>query len=458
MRGLGLLAATAILIGDVIGTGVFLKARVMTCNVGTPGMVVTVWVVAGLLSVAGALTYAELAARMPRAGGEYVFIREAYGPLLGFLYGWTRFFVANTGGIAGLAAGFAIFVNIVSGDGLSGHAWRLGPLQIGGLQLVAIAGIAIATIINCAAIVVSGRIALLLTLLKVSLVLGVGVAAAFLAQGTWSHYALSAAGVGACEGVPASARGGFAGFGAAMLGALWAYNGWNEITYIGEEIKDPRRNLPLAIMGGIGIIAALYIFANAAYFYVLSPHEIAAMPASAAVATEAVTRALGPAAAGIMAAAMATSIFGSLQISSLLCGRIPYAMARDRLFFRALDRVSPRSRVPIRALVAQAAWSIVLVLSGSYDTLTDYAIFSILIFVGLATASIFVFRRRASAGEDTYRMWGYPVVPILFMLVSVWLIGNTLSATPERALAGLGLMACGLPFYWYWHRWREEPS
>ena len=453
VRGLGLLAATAIVIGDVIGTGVFLKARVMTCNVGTPGMVVTVWVVAGLLSLAGALTYAELAALMPRAGGEYVFIREAYGPLPGFLYGWTRFFVASTGGVAGLAAGFAIFINILSGGALQGRVLTFGPagheIVVSGLQWMAIAAIALVTIVNCAAVAVSGRVAVGLTVVKIALVLGVGLSAVLLADGRWAHFALSDAG-GVCEGVAAAARGGVAGFGAAMLGALWAYNGWNEVTYVAEEVKNPQRNLPIAIVGGISVIAALYIFANAAYYYVLTPTDVAGIPAASSVATEVITRSLGAGAATAMAGAMAMSIFGSLLISSLVCGRIPYAMARDGIFFSTLARVSPRTRVPIRALVAQSAWAVVLVLSGSYDTLTDYAIFCILIFVSLATASVFVFRRRLPAVERPYRTWGYPVVPILFMLVSGWLVINTLLTTPGRALAGLGLMACGLPFYWYW--------
>jgi len=468
VRGLGVSAATAIVIGDVIGTGVFLKARVMTCNVGTPGMVMAVWVVAGLLSVAGALTYAELAALMPRAGGEYVFIRQAYGPLPGFLYGWTRFFVATGGSVAGLATGFAIFINVVSGGSLQSHAIKVGllgyELPITGLQAMAIAAILVATIANSVAVAVSGRIAVVLTLLKIALVLGVGLTAMLLAHGTWTHYALANDG-GTCEGVAAAARGGAAGFGAAMLGALWAYNGWNEVTYVAEEVKDPKRNLPVAIIGGIGIIAALYIFANVAYFYVLSPTEVATIPASSSVATEVVTRALGGGAAIVLAGAMATSIFGSLQIASLVCARIPYAMARDGLFFSALAQVSPKSRVPIRALVAQGVWSTILVLSGSYDTLTDYAIFAILIFVGLATASVFVFRRRIvrlkpdattevrlRPDATVYRTWGYPVVPILFLLVSAWLVINTVMTTPGRALAGLGLMACGLPFFWYWRK------
>jgi APA family basic amino acid/polyamine antiporter len=452
VRGLGLVAAGAILIGDVIGTGVFLKARVMTCNVDTPGLVVAAWVVGGLLSLTGALTYAELAAMMPRAGGEYVFIREGYGPLPGFLYGWTRFFVATTGSMAGLASGFAIFANVVTKGALNTLALPIVPgarLAVTGLQAAAIAAIVVVTLLNCAAITFSGRVATGFTVLKVSLVLAVGLGALFLADGSWVHFALSTGG-GGCHDVPSAARGGAAGFGAAMLGALWAYNGWNEVTYVAEEVREPGRNLPVAIIGGIAIVASLYIFANVMYFYVLSPTEIANLSTSSSVATEVVTRVLGPGAASVMAAVMAMSIFGSLLISSLVCARIPYAMARDRIFFRALDRVSARTRVPIRALVAQAAWAIVLVSSGSYDVLTDYAMFSVLIFLWLATASVYVFRRRMPAAERPYRTWGYPITPALFLLVSGWIVINTVLTTPGRALAGLGLMALGLPFYWYW--------
>lgn len=461
MRGLGALAAMAIVIGDVIGTGVFLKARVMTCNVETPGLVLAAWVVAGLLSLAGALTYAELAAMMPRAGGEYVFISRAYGPLPGFLYGWTRFFVAGSGAVAGLAAGFAIFVNILSGGAFAARLATVdlpaGQLAISGVQGIAILAVLVVTIVNCTTVAVSGRIAVVLTAFKIALLLAVGLGAMLLAQGSWAHLAMTGHD-GACEGVAAAARGGFGGFGAAMLGAMWAYNGWNEVTYVAEEVKDPQRNLPLAIIGGISVIGALYLIANVAYFYVLTPREIANIPEASAVATEVVSRMLGAGAATAMAGVLAVSIFGALQIASLTNGRIPYAMARDGLFFRALAQVNGRTRVPVRALIAQAAWAIVLVLSGSYDVLTDYAIFTILIFVSLTTASVYLFRRREPDAPRSYRTWGYPVVPALFLLVSGWLIVNTLLTTPGRAVAGLGLMALGLPFYAYWTKQLPTPT
>jgi basic amino acid/polyamine antiporter, APA family len=459
IRGIGLLAATSIVVGGVIGTGVFLKARVMTCNVGAPRMVIIVWIVAGLFSLAGALTYAELAAMMPRAGGEYLFIREAYGPLWGFLYGWMRFFVATSGGQAALAAGFAIFFNVVTGGMLGTNYFTLDlagyQAGFGGVQALAITAIFVITLVNCAAVSTGGNIASAFTVLKVVLVTGVGVGAFLLARGDWGHFALSRAS-GACEGVEPWARGGISGFGAAMIGALWAYNGWNELTYVAGEVSHPQRNLPLALIGGIGVLGVLYVFVNSSYLYVLTPDEVAGVPTSSSVATEVLGRFVGPVAGRLMAGAMAMSTFGALLVAILLGARIPYAMARDGLFFRYLAHVSPRTCVPIRALLAQALWASFLVLSGSFDTLTDYSMFAILIFVALAASSVFVLRRKMPGAERPYRTWGYPVVPMLFLVVSGLLIGNTLLTVPRQALAGLGLLALGLPFYWYWSRQHKE--
>jgi basic amino acid/polyamine antiporter, APA family len=455
VRGLGLTAAVSIVIADVVGTGVFLKARVMTCNVETPWLALTVWVIAGLLSVAGALTYGELAAMMPRAGGEYVFVREAYGRLWAFLFGWMRFFIGNTGGIAALAAGLGIFLNVLVSGALAAHVYRVdvGSVRyaVTGVELVAIGAILLVTVINSAAVAVGGRIASVLATLKVLLILGLGTAALFFAPGDWTHLAHSGAG-GVCEGIAAAARGGVAGFGAAMMAALWAYNGWNEMTYVSGEISNPRRNLPLALIAGIAIVGALYVFVNAAYFYVLEPAAVASVPLSSSVATEVLAQFLGPSAVKVMAAALVMSIFSALQVASLVCARVPYAMASDGLFFRALGRLSPHTHVPVRALVAQSAWSIILVLSGSFDALTDYAIFSILLFSGLITSSIFVLRRRRPDAERAYRTWGYPVTPALFLVVVGYLLVNAFVTSPVQAFTGLGLILAGLPFYWYWNR------
>ena len=456
VRGLTLVAAISIVVGNVIGTGVFLKARVMTCNVGTPGMVLTVYVVAGLLSLAGALTYAELDAMMPKAGGEYVFLREAYGPRWAFLYGWMSFFIGKAGSQAALGVSFAIFLNILLGGVLSGQYLTVNifgyVVPFGKLQLVALAAIAIVTLINCAAVKVSGGVAALLTGIKIGLVLLVGVGAFFLAQGgDWSHFGLSNVG-GACEGVAASARSGFAGFGAAMLGALWAYDGWNNVTLVAGEVQNPHSNLPRALIGGMLLVTGLYIFVNFAYFYALPPTEIANVSLGSSVATEVARKFLGPLAISLIAAALLSSTFGTLHTSILTGARVPYAMAQDRLFFKSLSTVSPHTHVPIGALIAQAVWACILTLSGSFDALTDYAIFGLWIFYALVTASVFVFRRRMANIERPYRTWGYPVVPILFLIVAALLLINTVLTTPRQAITGVGLIAVGLPVYWYWTR------
>ncbi|HTV02201.1 MAG TPA: amino acid permease [Luteitalea sp.] len=454
VRGLGLLAAFSLVVGNVIGTGVFLKARVMTCNVDTPGMVIAVWVIAGVMSLLGALTYAELATVLPEAGGEYVFIRKAYGRLLGFLYGWTRFFVATAGSLAALATGFAIFATALLGL-RDWHATIFLPFgqSIDDVQALAIIAIWTVTLINCADVSTGGRVASVLTVTKIALVSAVGLGAFLLADGSWANYGLSGAG-GTCEAVDAAARGGMAGIGAAMMAALWGYNGWNEVTYVAGEVKDPSRALPLAIIGGILTVATLYVTVNAGYFYVLTPQQVASVPASGAVATVAATEFLGPAATRLMSGLLSVSVLTALQIVALVGARIPYAMAQDGVFFRSLATLSPRTRVPVRALLAQAVWASVLVVSGSFDTLTDYVIFAVLIFMGLATASVFVFRRTMPDVPRPYKTWGYPVVPVLFLITAGWLIVNTLQTSPTQALSGLGLVALGVPFYLYWTRSR----
>jgi basic amino acid/polyamine antiporter, APA family len=468
VRGLGLAASVSIVVGSVIGTGIFLKTRVMMCNVESPWLVIAAWVAAGFLSLAGALTYAELAAMMPRAGGEYVFIREGYGRPLAFLYGWTQFAVAYTGSQAAKGVSFAIFLNIFMRE--YGHPidYAYFTLHIGGydfpfgnLQVIALAIIIAATLVNCLAVRVSGNVSVILTALKILIVLGVGVGAFLLARGNWANFSLSGAG-GACEGVEATARSGVAGlsagFGAAMLGALWAYDGWSNVTIVAGEVKNPQRNLPLALIGGILIVAALYIFANFAYLYVLSPVEVSSVAKASSVATEVARKFLGPAAVSAIAMAMMVSTLGSLHTGTLAGARISYAMAKDGLFFRPLARLSERSRVPVNALILQCVWSCVLALSGSFDTLTDYVIFAAWIFYALNTASVFIFRRRMPNAERPYRTLGYPVLPILFLLAAGWLIYNTLRATPKQALIGLGIIALGLPIYFYWARknsWQE---
>ena len=455
VRGLGLTAAASVNIANMIGTGVFLKTRVMTCNVGTPLMVLLVWIAAGVLSFAGALTFAELGTMMPQAGGDYVYIREAYGRRWGFLFGWTQSLVARTAAQAALAISFAIFLNILLGGALervyaTPHVFGY-PVPIGRLQLVALGTLATTTAINCAAVFWGGAVASWLTVIKVGLVLVVGLGGLFLSPGHWGHLLMGSAG-GACEGVSPAARGGVAGFGAAMLGALWAYDGWANIAPLAGEVRDPQRTLPRAFLFGVAIVGLLYVFANLAYYYVLSPAEVASVSISSSVATEVASRFMGATAITLMAAALMLSSFGSLHTSVLTAARFPYAMARDGLFFRSLSAISPRTHVPVRALLAQGGWACVLALSGSYDRLTDYAIFALWTFYGLSIGAVFILRRRRPDAERPYRTWGYPWVPLAFLLVTVWLVVNTVLTATVQSLIGLGLMALGLPVYEYWSR------
>src|SRR5215471_14486359 len=459
VRGLGLVAAISVNVANVIGTGVFLKARVMTCNVGTPGKALTVWLVAGLLSLAGALTYAELLAMMPRAAGEYGIMRDAYGRPWGFIYGWTQFAIARSASAAALAVGFAIFLNQLLNGALAVNFFTIHlpyglEIPFGRLQLVALGAIALTVLINCAAVTFSGGVATFLTAIKVVLLIGVGLGAFFYSSGDWSHLVHANAG-GTCEGV-AITTGGLAGFAAAMLGALWAYDGWNNITFLAGEVKNPERNLPLGLIISMFLVMGLYLLVNLGYYHVLTPTEVASVPASLSVAAEVVHRLLGAIALTLMAAAMMMSSFGALHASILATSRVPYAMARDRLFFEGLSKLSPRTHVPIRSLIVLGVWSSMLTLSGSYDTLTDSAIFALTIFYAFVAGSVFIFRRRLPDASRPYRTWGYPVVPIVFLVVTAWLILRTIWDNPKQSAIGLGLILIGVPVYLIWSKRDRE--
>ena len=458
VRGLGLIAAISIIIGNVIGTGVFLKARVMTCNVGSPQYVILVWIAAGILSLAGALTYAELAAMMPKAGGTYNFLREAYGRLASFLFGWMQIFIAKAGSQASVAVAFGIFLNDLLGGGLKQVLFTTeifgSKFEFSNLQLIAIVLIVLVTILNCASVSVSGNIATVLTVVKIALILLVGLGAFMLASGSFGNFSQIAT-AGTCEDVAANVRYGaveytlFAGFAAAMLGALWGYDGWDNLTYVAGEIKNPQRNIPLALVGGTALIIVLYVFVNAAYFYVLDANAIASVSKDSSVAREVATKFLGAGAITLMAAGLMGSSFGTLHTSVLTGARIPYAMAQDGMFFKSLSKVSETTRVPVRALVMQGVWACILALSGSFDTLTDYVIFGSWIFYALATSSIFVFRIKYPEMERPYRAFGYPIVPILFLIVATWLLVTTLVNSPTQSFIGIGLILLGLPIYFY---------
>jgi APA family basic amino acid/polyamine antiporter len=458
IRGLGLLAATSVIVANVIGTGVFLKARVMTCNVGSPGWVLTAWIAAGLLTLAGALTYAELAAMKPKAAGEYVFLRDAYGRRTSFLFGWMTMLIAKPGGQAAVSVAFAIFLNDFLGGKLKSVLFAVNiwgyPYELTTLQVVAVMAIVIFTTLNCASVSVGGQIAGYFTGVKIALILTVGLGSFFLADGTFANFGLSGAG-GACEAVADSVKYGaagytfLAGFGAAMLGALWGYDGWNNLTFLAGEVKDPKKNIPRSLIGGTLLIMTLYVVVNAAYYYVLTPEAIASISTNSSVAQEVGLKFLGSAALSLMTVGLMLSSAGTLHTSILGGARVPYAMARDGLMFRSLGKLSKGTRVPVGALIVQGAWACVLAISGSFDTLTNYMIFGSWIFYTLVGTSIFVFRKKYPDAERPYKAFGYPVVPILFILTAGGLLVNTVISDTFNSLVGIILILLGLPVYYY---------
>jgi basic amino acid/polyamine antiporter, APA family len=441
VRGLTLIPATALIVTNVIATGVFVKARVMTCNVGTPWMVLLAYLFAGILTLGGALTFAELSAMMPRSGGQYNYIGAAFGRVWAFLYGWMETLLDGAASIAALAIVFVIFLNDLLGGTLS-------SLQV---QLLTVGTIVAVTLLTLASMHTNGMLATAITALKVVLVAGIGAAAFLFSNGSWAHFAVSGA-AGACEGVSAGARLGVTGFGAAVIGALWGYNGWADISFVAEEVRDPERTVPRALIGGSVLIIGLYLLVNAGYFYALEPKTVASVPEASSVAGVVMLRMLGAGGASLLTIGMMLSTFGALHSLSLSVARLPFAMARDGLLPRTFATISPRARVPSHAILLLGACAIGFAFSGAFDVLTDLIVFMLLLFNGLAVASVYVLRRTLPDAVRPYRVWGYPVVPMLFLLATVYLMINTLLATPGRALAGVGIVALGLPLYAYYAR------
>ncbi len=433
-RGLGVWAALAIVVGTVIGSGIFRVPQAMILNVGTVPLVFLVWIVGGLLSLAGALTYAELAAAMPGAGGEYVYLTEAYGPVWGFLYSWTQMWVAKSGSIATLATAFfeytAHFVPQFE------QVWfTVGPFSVKYGQMFALVLILLLGGVNYLGVRIGGDVQVAVTAVKIALIAFVILAGLFYAHPTSARVPLP-------QTPPV-----FAGFIAALVGALWAYDGWNNVGMVASEVKNPQRNLPLALIGGTLGVIAVYMLANWAYFRVLSPGEVGAHKL---VAAEMMQRVGGSAGASAVSIAAMISIFAALNGSILTGARVPYAAARDGLFFRSAARVHPAFHTPGVSILMLSAWSSVLVLSGKYEELFDFVVFGSWILYAMATASVFVLRRKRPDLPRPYRTFGYPAVPLLFLAGATILEISTLWAKPRESVAGIILILLGLPFYFYW--------
>jgi APA family basic amino acid/polyamine antiporter len=446
-RDLGLWGAISIVVGTVIGSGIFLVPRAMVLRVGSPSMVFVVWVFGGLLSLCGALSYAELAAAMPEAGGEYVYLREAYGPLWGFLYGWTQMWVAKSGSIATLATAFFYYLTnfFPRLDGtfytvplpLGAHG---APLDLRYGQLLAMALILFLAGVNYFGVKIGGEVQIIVTIVKVLLI---------------SFIVVAGLGFGKAHApAPASIPHPLtiAGFFAALVAALWAYDGWNNVSMVASEIRQPQRSLPLALIGGTLAVIAIYLAANAAYFHVLSAQQVGS---SERVAADMMRRVVGDWGAHAVSIAAMISIFAALNGSILSGARVPYAMARDRRFFASVAQVNAAYHTPGVSILALSAWSAMLVLSGRYEQLFTYVIFASWILYGMTTAAVIVLRHKRPDLPRPYKTLAYPVLPVLFVLVAISLVLSTLFDSPRESLLGLGFIFLGLPFYYYWKRRRS---
>lgn len=445
-RALGLWSAIAIVIGTVIGSGIFLVPADMVRAVGSPGLVLVVWIFGGILTLFGALTYAELSAAMPEAGGEYVYLNAAYGPFFGFIYGWTQTWVAKAASIATLATGFFTYLaDFFPGlqDVLYTVRLPLGshgaPLEIRYGQLLAMGVILFLAGVNYLGVRVGGGVQVGVTALKLSLIGGLIVAGLASHRGTVANFHVSMA----------AEPGGISGFFVALVAALWAYDGWNNAGMLGSEIERPRKNLPRALIAGTLCTVAIYLLANVAYFYILSGPEVGA---SLRVAADAMRRVLGPAGGASVSVAAMISIFAALNGSLLSGSRVPYAMARDGYFFRSVSRVHPRFRTPAHAILLLGAWSSLVLLSGQFSQLYTLAIFPSWILYGMTAASVIVLRYKRPDMDRPYRVLGYPLVPILFVVVALALLYSTLRTSPRESGLGLALIVAGFPFYFHWKR------
>lgn len=426
-RRLGLLATTAILVGGIIGSGIFRVPATVAGSVGVPAGVAVVWIVGGLITLCGALSLAELATAYPRTGGVFVYLREAYGPLIAFLFGWTMLFLAP-GGIAGISLVCAEYIGTLVS--LSPIGVRMTAATI----LIAVGALAYRSVQGMgglASVATAAKVAALAALIFIAFLFGDG----------------SVGSLG--SGAPPASDAQWSGVGIALVAALWAYNGFQDMVSIAGEVRDPARVLPRALIAGMLIVIAVYLGANAAYMYVL-PFD--ALRGSPLVASDTMVRIVGQAGAAAVAAMVITSTFGAVVATTLLYPRVFFAMADAGLLFRPLARVHPRFRTPHVAVAAQTVVAVICVWSRSFEQLSSAMVLGVWPFLALAAVGVIVLRRKQPTLHRPYRTPGYPVVPLLFFAGTAWVIGSALIANTASTLAGMALTLLGVPVYWFWKR------
>ncbi len=427
-RQLGLFDGVNIVIGCIIGSGIFIVPAITASLLHSPSMVFLVWIAGGLLTFCGALAYGELGASLPHAGGQYVFLREAYGPLPAFLYGWTLFLVIQSGGIATLAAAFSIYL---------AYFFPLTSLEA---RLISAGSVLLLAAINCLGLRLGAAVQNFFTVIKMAGVSVVVVVAFTAPAGSWSHLR---------PFWPASSAGLLVAVGAAMVGVLWAYEGWHNYSFVAGETLRPGRNIPLALIIGTGICMALYLAATLGYLYVL---PFAAVAGSQRVAADAMQAAIGGVGGTMISLLILLSVTGAANGMTLSGPRAYYAMARDGMFFERLQRIHPRFGTPALAIVVQAVWAAILSLSGRYDQLFTYVIFASWLFYGMTVAGVIVLRRRHPEWPRPYKTWGYPLVPALFAVAALAIVASTLINNPRESGWGLLIVLLGVPAYFFWRR------
>ncbi|MFZ0039423.1 MAG: amino acid permease [Candidatus Acidiferrales bacterium] len=436
---LGLFDATMIVMGGIIGSGIFINSYVVARQVRTPALILGAWVIGGVVALFGAFIYAELAARLPRAGGQYAYLREAYHPALAFLYGWVLLLVIQTGGMAAVAVTFAKYLRVLVVVPVS-EAW-VAAIVLAGLAIINCLGVRAGSAVQSALMV--------LKILAIAALVAIGLtSAAPAASGVFTRPILDR---------PVSLDL-VTAIGAALTPVLFAYGGWQTANFVAAEIREPSRNLPRALVLGVIGVILLYLAVNLVYVRVLGPSGLAA---STTPATDVMQRALGAAGAKFIALGITISTLGFLSQSVLTAPRVYFAMAQDGLFFRSVAWVDPRHRVPAVAILLQAAAAMVIALTGRYEQILNYVVSMDFIFFGLTATCLFVFRRRDSSGADsraaapaTYRAPGHPYTTIVFIAISWFVVANTIYKYPGNTLAGIGILLAGIPVYYIW-RWRN---
>lgn len=474
VKGLGLVSATTLVMGSMIGSGIFIVSAEIAREVDSPGLLILAWVVTGFLTITGALAYGELAAMMPRAGGQYVFLREALGPIWGFLYGWTLFLVIQTGTIAAVGVAFGKFLGHffpkISADNWLVHLGN-GNIGLNTQNLVAVIVVLLLSFINVFGVKTGAFVQNVFTFAKASALLGLILVGLFLGRNPeaiaanfgdfWRNAwgALHPASPGTAGGAMV---GTLAILAIAQVGSLFSADAWNNVTFTAAEVKNPKRNLPLSLALGTGIVITLYLAANFIYLAILpltgDPHGATVMArgiqhaTADRVGTAAMEQMFGATGAGLMAVAILLSTFGCANGLILAGARVYYAMAKDKLFFQSVGRVHPTYRTPAVSLMVQAVWTCILCLSGSYNQLLEYIIFAVLVFYVLTITGLFVLRRIRPNAERPYRAFGYPVLPAIYIIIAVYIDIVLLRYKPQYTWPGLIIVLLGIPVYYLWSR------